>query len=99
MRADPFAGWEAAGVEYLLGYNWTCWYDYDVDYEVSVTKNIIQEWLANKDTMGNVGAWHEANNNMFGWNACAIESDNAYFYFKRYSGGIRVWETVLKESW
>ena len=44
---------------------------------------IVQSWLANRGSLGDVGAWMKANEDNRAWNACAIAEGQKYLYFKR----------------
>ena len=90
---SPGKQWEQTGVQYLLGYNGVA------PTDLQGTANIIADFLANKDTLGVIGAWRIANENAHTWNACAIEKDVAYYYFNNLIPFLHTWETVPKGSW
>jgi hypothetical protein len=90
---SPGKQWEQTGVQYLLGYNATG------PNDLQGTATIIADFLANKDTLGVVSAWRQANENAHTWNACVIEVNVAYYYFNNLVPLVHTWESVPKGSW
>lgn len=43
----------------------------------------MQSWVANRGTLGDVGAWMKANADNHAWNACAIVKGEKYCFFTR----------------
>ncbi len=85
--ASPGVKWAAsAGAGALLGYCWKA----PLDNQGSV--RILNDWCANRSSLGDVAAWMQANANRNGRNACAIQhiddSHCRYWYFKREKGYI-----------
>lgn len=92
----PGEYWEQTGPSILLGYN------YLAPNDLQNSDGIISSWLSNRGSLGNIGAWEEANDNMNGHNACAIEAGSTYYYFEKTEIlGVSFWDwtSVPKSSW
>lgn len=95
--ASPGKLWESKGPSVLLGYNY-----YAPQDSTHAPERIARSWVNLRQSMGDVDAWMEANDNKSGRNACAIVKDSKYVYFKRtrhkfYSTYEKV--EVRKEYW
>jgi len=96
---DPFGGhshgrsWGQVGPSVVLGYNYIAPGDAG-----GATTRIISAWKNNRAS-GDIDAWMNANRDNKAWNACAIEKDVRYVYFKKQLFGRHKIKTVLKESW
>ena len=94
--ASPGEQWEPTGPALFLGYNWKA------PTDLQNSDGIISSWLSNRGSLGNIGAWEEANDNMNGHNACAIEAGSTYYYFEKTEIlGVSFWDwtSVPKSSW
>ena len=76
--ASPGKAWEQTGPGILLGYNYSAPGDAG-----GAPARIMQSWVANRDSLGDVEAWMKANADNNAWNACAIVKGQKYVYFKR----------------
>ncbi len=74
---SPGELWEKTGPTALLGYN------YYAPLDTQGSASIVASWLANREILGDIDAWMDANNNSNGRNGCAIEKDVGYYYFHR----------------
>lgn len=75
---SPGKAWEQTGPAILLGYNHVAPGDAG-----GAPERIMQFWVANRSSLGDVDAWMAANASNNAWNACAIVKDQKYFYFTR----------------
>ena len=75
---SPGKAWEQTGPSVLLGYAYIAPGDAG-----GAPVRIMNSWVANRGSIGEVGAWMKANANNKAWNACAIVKDQKYLYFKR----------------
>lgn len=57
---------------------------------------VNRAWINLRQTMGDVDAWMNANDNLNGRNACAIDSARNYHYFKKLFWKTYIKTTVLK---
>ena len=99
--ASPGKLWESKGPSVLLGYNY-----YAPQDSTHAPERIARSWVNLRQSMGDVDAWMEANDNKSGRNACAIVKDSKYVYFKRtrhkfFSQRFSTYEKieVRKEHW
>lgn len=76
--ASPGKRRAQAGPDILLGYNARAPADTN-----GVSMAIITDWISKRDSLGDIDAWMEANRERRAWNACAIEKDVKYVYFKQ----------------
>ncbi|NLG35326.1 MAG: hypothetical protein GX548_08225 [Lentisphaerae bacterium] len=90
---SPGTAWEPIGPGVLLGYNYTA------PLDTQNSDSIIVSWLNDRETLGDIDAWKNANNNSNGRNACAIQKDVSYFYFNKILPLIYVWTEVQKGNW
>ena len=89
--ASPGKLWEAVGPNVMLGYNY-----YAPADATGASERIIRAWINLRQTMGDVDAWMNANDNLNGRNACAIDSARNYHYFKKLFWKTYIKTTVLK---
>ena len=80
--ASPGVKWAAsAGAGVLLGYCWKA----PLDNQGSV--QILNDWCANRSSLGDVAAWMHSNDNPVGHNACAVrridQNSFEYHFFSR----------------
>ena len=92
-QMSPGKAWEQTGPEVLLGYN----YSAPGDAGGAPTR-IVQSWISNRGSLGDVVAWMEANADNKAWNACAIVKGQKYVFFKTWFG-VRHKKEVRKENW
>ena len=94
-QMSPGKAWEQTGPEVLLGYN----YSSPGDAGGAPTR-IVQSWISNRGSLGDVDAWMEANAENRAWNACAIVKGQKYIYFQQsfYKKFKRIKE-VMKGEW
>lgn len=76
---SPGKAWERVGPKTLLGYAYRAPGD-----KGGAPTRIIRSWIANRAALGDTDAWMKANADNRAWNACAIEKNNRYIYFKQY---------------
>ena len=55
--------------------------------------------MANRELLGDVDAWMEANKEQKKWNACTIRKGGDYVYFDSFMSVIHIKKTVKKEDW
>ena len=92
---SPGKAWEVAGPSVLLGYN-----HYAPGDKGGAPARIMQSWLANRATYGDVGAWMKANVDNRAWNVCAIVKGQKYIYIKSQLKGIfKTQVEIPKENW
>ncbi len=91
--ASPGKAWEQTGPAILLGYNHVAPGDAG-----GAPERIMQFWVANRSSLGDVDAWMAANASNNAWNACAIIKDQKYLYFTR-KWFRRVVEEKSKGEW
>ena len=92
--ASPGKLWETTGPNVLLGYNY-----YAPQDATGIPEIIVQEWINFRQTMGDVDAWMNANDNRNGRNACAIVSNDRYVYFEKIVKGFYLRKEVNKKEW
>ena len=91
---SPGKYWEAVGPSVLLGYNY-----YAPADSSGAPARIMRSWVANRELLGDVDAWMEANKEQKKWNACAIRKGGDYVYFDSFMSVIHIKKTVKKEDW
>ena len=91
---SPGKYWEAVGPSVLLGYNY-----YAPADSSGAPARIMRSWMANRELLGDVDAWMEANKEQKKWNACAIRKGGDYVYFDSFMSVIHIKKTVKKEDW
>ena len=91
---SPGKYWEAVGPSVLLGYNY-----YALADSSGAPARIMRSWVANRELLGDVDAWMEANKEQKKWNACAIRKGGDYVYFDSFMSVIHIKKTVKKEDW
>ena len=91
---SPGKYWEAVGPSVLLGYNY-----YAPADSSGAPARIMRSWVANRELLGDVDAWMEANKEQKKWNACAIRKGGDYVYFDSVMSVIHIKKTVKKEDW
>ena len=93
--ASPGKTWENVGPAVLLGYNYVAPADAS-----GRPQKVIEEWIGMRGGIGDVLAWMNANALWGNANACAIEKDLKYTYFKKSRNGwfVKV-QSVNKEDW
>ena len=91
---SPGKSWESTGPSILLGYNYIAPGD-----KGGAPKRIVQSWIANRLALGDAEAWMNANKVNHAWNACVIEKNSKYIYFKKILRVFHTKQTVLKENW
>lgn len=93
--ASPGKKWCETGVGTLLGYCGRAPADSN-----NVSSAIITSWISQRGALGDIDAWMKANADNRAWNACAIENDEKYVYFKIVFRGIhKRLKEVKKENW
>ena len=93
--ASPGKAWEATGPDVLLGYNYSAPGDAG-----GAPSRIIQAWIANRSSMGDVNAWMKTNADNRAWNACAIIKGQKYEYFRSYLKGLfKLKKEVSRSEW
>ena len=93
-HASPGKAWEQVGPGVLLGYNYSAPGD-----SGGAPTRIVQSWVANRGTLGDVEAWMKANEDNCAWNACAIVKGQKYVYFKKIVRGFWIKRTIEKKDW
>ena len=78
-QMSPGKAWEQTGPGVLLGYN----YSAPGDAGGAPTR-IVQSWMSNRGSLGDVGAWMQSNADNRAWNACAIVKGQKYVYFEMF---------------
>ncbi len=92
---SPGQPWQNTGPSLFFGYNYIAPGD-----KGGAPTRIVQSWLVNRSTMGDVDAWMKANADNRAWNACAIVKDVKYVYFKKFLWGKFTRKVeVTKEQW
>ena len=75
---SPGKAWEQTGPGVLLGYAYVAPGDAG-----GAPARIMNSWVSNRGTLGDVNAWMKANADNNAWNACAIVKDQKFVYFTR----------------
>jgi hypothetical protein len=75
---SPGKAWEQTGPGVLLGYAYIAPGDAG-----GAPARIMNSWVSNRGTLGDVNAWMKANADNNAWNACAIVKDQKFVYFTR----------------
>lgn len=91
---SPGKYWESVGPSVLLGYNY-----YAPADSSGAPARIMRSWVANRELLGDVDAWMEANKEQKKWNACAIRKGGDYVYFDSFMSVIHIKKAVRKEDW
>ena len=76
--SSPGIAWEQAGPDVLLGYAYIAPGDAG-----GAPARIMNSWVSNKGTLGDVNAWMQANSQNNAWNACAIVKNVKFVYFEK----------------
>jgi hypothetical protein len=77
-KRSPGKYWEQTGPGIFLGYNHSAPSDGG-----GATVRIVNYWMLNRSTLGDINAWMKANEQNHAWNACAIEKNVKYVFFKK----------------
>ena len=75
---SPGKVWERTGPQRFLGYAAQAPGDAG-----GAPTRIINSWVSNRGTLGDVNAWMKANADNRAWNACVIVKDEKFLYFTR----------------
>ena len=75
---SPGKAWEQTGPDILLGYAAVAPGDAG-----GAPARIMNSWVANRGSLGDVNAWMRANADNNAWNACVIVKDQKFLYFTR----------------
>lgn len=78
-------------LKFMLGYNFTAPLD-----KTAAPARIIADWRRLRSSQNDIDAWMNANGNLNGRNACAIDSARNYHYFKKLFWKTYIKTTVLK---
>lgn len=92
--ASPGKRWAQTGPDVLLGFNGKAPGD-----RGGAPARMMTAWVANRQSLGDIGAWMKAAADNHAWNACAIEKDVKYVYFQMIVPGFWRQKTVMNQDW